>query len=135
MPVVRHQQMTRRFSIVRALTWVYALATLATVAVLWRERDNRGIATDHAWGHAVVVLVLAVVMVAGARRASHGSRRALRRLRIISVVIPVVSLVIVAIPEFLPVWMRVEQGVYGALLLVIAVLTRADPISLRSRDA
>lgn len=49
--------------------------------------------------------------------------------------IPVVSLVIVAIPEFLPVWMRVEQGVYGALLLVIAVLTRADPISLRSRDA
>jgi hypothetical protein len=119
-----------RFAAIRALTAVYAAATVATVGFLaWRHGD-RAIATDHAWGHAVIVLGFAVLMLSVARHAARGSRRALLRLRIIAVVIPVASLVMVAIPGFLPVWMRIEQAVYGVLLLVIAGL--ASDARLRS---
>lgn len=119
---------SRSFTPIRVLIAVYAAATAGTIAVLAWWRDDSRIATPHAWGHAVTVLVFAVVLVAVARRAAAGSRRALLRLRIIAVVIPVVSVVLVAIPGFLPAWMRIEQAVYGVLLLSVAALsTRLTP--------
>jgi hypothetical protein len=117
-----------RFHAIRILLLAYLLATVATLAVLGVRHADAAFATDEAWGHAIVVLAFAVLLIPAASRAAAGSRGAYRRLRIVSVVIPVVSVVLVALPHLLPPWMRVEQAAYGVLLLVVAVLAASGPV-------
>jgi hypothetical protein len=117
-----------RFRTIRVLLFAYLLATVATIGVLVVRHEDRGFATDEAWGHAIVVLVFAVLLVPAAARAARGSRGAYRRLLVVSIVIPVVSVVLVALPDLLPPWMRVEQAAYGVLLLVVAVLAASSPV-------
>jgi hypothetical protein len=117
-----------RFRVIRILLLAYLLATVATLAVLAVRHDDAAFATDEAWGHAIVVLAFAVLLLPAAARAAAGSRGAYRRLRIVSVVIPAVSVVLVALPHLLPPWMRVEQAAYGVLLLVVAVLAASSPV-------
>jgi hypothetical protein len=117
-----------RFRLIRVLLLVYLAATVATHAVLAVRRDDTAFATDEAWGHAIVVLVFAALLVPAASRAARGSRGAYRRLLIVSIVIPVASVVLVALPHLLPEWMRIEQAAYGALLLVVAVLAASGPV-------
>jgi hypothetical protein len=117
-----------RFLAIQVLLLAYLLATVATLAVLAVRHDDAAFATDEAWGHAIVVLAFAVLLLPAASRAAAGSRGAYRRLRIVSVVIPAVSVVLVALPHLLPTWMRVEQAAYGVLLLVVAVLAASAPV-------
>jgi hypothetical protein len=117
-----------RFLAIRVLLAAYLAATVATLVVLAARHADAGFATDEAWGHAIVVLVFAALLVPAASRAAQGSRGAYRRLLIVSIVIPVVSVVLVALPHLLPGWMRVEQAVYGVLLLVVAVLAARSPV-------
>jgi len=117
-----------RFRLIRALLLVYLAATVATIAVLAARHADTAFATDEAWGHAVVVLVFATLLVPAASRAAKGSRGAYRRLLIVSIVIPVASVVLVALPHLLPGWMRIEQAAYGVLLLVVAALAASRPV-------
>ncbi len=112
----------------RPLWWLcalYALATLVTLAVLLWNRHDPTIATREAWTHALIVCAFAAVLLTVVRRAATGARGAVRRLRIISVVLPVVSLLEAVIPGLFPTWMRLEQLLYAALLLAVALLVRA----------
>ena len=117
-----------RFLAIQVLLVVYLAATVATIGVLAARHADQAFATDEAWGHAIVVLVFAALLVPAASRAARGSRGAYRRLLIVSIVLPVVSVVLVALPHLLPGWMRVEQAAYGALLLVVAVLAASSPV-------
>lgn len=112
----------RQFRTIRAMCAAYLAATVLTIAFLAWKNNDRSLVTDHAWGHEVILLVFAVVLVLVARRAAEGHRRAYLRLRIVAVVVPVASLVVAAIPGFLPGWMRIEQVVYGLWLVGVAVL-------------
>jgi hypothetical protein len=117
-----------RFLAIRILLLACLLATAATLGVLAARHEDAGFATDEAWGHAIVVLVFAALFVPAASRAARGSRGAYRRLRIVSVVIPVVSVALVDLSGFLPPWMRVEQAAYDVLLLLVAVLATSSPV-------
>ena len=44
------------------------------------------------------------------------------RLRIISIVMPAAMVVIIALPGTFPLWMKIEQGVCGLLLIGVAFL-------------
>ncbi|MEV5709842.1 hypothetical protein [Actinoallomurus sp. NPDC052274] len=75
------------------------------------------------WIRGTIVVVIAVLLIALARRSHHGSRAAYRRMRLMSTVAPVAIVVIVALPhDGFPAWMKVEQAVVGLLLAVVAVL-------------
>jgi len=88
-----------------------------------------GTAVDTAvWIRCSLVLASSVVLLLSALSASRGSRPALLRLRIISVVVVVAVAVIVAIPGFLPDWVRVEQAVCGVLVLPVAILANLSRI-------
>jgi hypothetical protein len=117
-----------RFRLIRVLLLAYLAATVGTLGVLAARHADAAFATDEAWGHAIVVLVFAALLVPAASRAAKGSRGAYRRLLIVSIVIPVVSVVLVALPHFLPAWMRIEQAGYGVLLLVVAGLAASGPV-------
>ena len=70
---------------------------------------------------AVLLAAFAAVLLLGVF-AARGSRASWVRLRIIAPIVVLAVVVIVAIPGFLPDWVRVEQAVCGALVLPVAIL-------------
>ncbi|MGY5130262.1 hypothetical protein [Streptomyces nigrescens] len=81
------------------------------------------LATDEAWGHAVIVAVFAIVLPLRTRAALKGSPSGLRALTIIGCVLLVVNLVEAALPGVFPTWMRVEMLVIAAMMLILAILS------------
>ncbi|HST65855.1 MAG TPA: hypothetical protein VLM05_11765 [Mycobacteriales bacterium] len=95
------------------------LALAATIAL----RHHPAEVDPAVWTRGIIVVVTAALLLAFAVRAGHGSRPAFRRLRVISVVTTVAIAAIVALPGTFPLWMRLEQGACGLLMLAVAVLT------------
>lgn len=93
--------------------------TLLAAALL---RHHASIVTDAVWVRGSIVLASALLMTAFAARAARGSRRAYLRLRITSGAMVVAIAVIVSLPGLFPLWMRIEQGVCGLLLLGVVVI-------------
>lgn len=107
-----------------------SVLTLVTAVLL---RHHTSIVTDAVWIRGTVVLASALLMTALAARAVRGSRRAYLRLRIASAAMVVAIVVIVSLPGLFPVWMRIEQGVCGLLLVGVVVI--ANSRRLRSAFA
>ena len=97
-----------------------AISVLALVAIVLL-RNHSAEVNSAVWTRAIIVLVTAVLMARFTARAAGGSRGAYRRLRIVSIVATVAIVVIVALPGTFPVWMRIEQGVCGLVMLKIAL--------------
>lgn len=100
---------------------VVALGTLVALAVLSTTAPH--LATDEAWGHAVIVAMFAIVLPLRTRAALKGSPTGLRALTIIGCVLLVVNLVEAALPGAFPAWMRVEMLVIAAMMLLLAALS------------
>jgi hypothetical protein len=107
-----------------------SVLTLAAIAVL---RDHTAVVTDAVWVRATIVVGSALLSYAFAVRAARGSRRALLRLRIVSAIMLLAIVAIIAVPDAFPLWMKIEQGVCGVLLL--AVVARINGRRVRSAFA
>ena len=104
--------------VVVAVGTVVALAVLAAVAP--------SLATQDAWGHAVIVAVFAVVLPLRVRAARHGSLSALRAVGIISAVLFLVNVVEAMIPGLFPTWMRIEMAAIAVLMAIsVRLVVRA----------
>jgi hypothetical protein len=110
------------FRTVRVLVSGYLGLSVLTLVAIFLLRDNKTMVTDAVWVRATIVVASALLTLSFAVRAARGSRRAFLRLRIVSGVMLVAIVVIVALPGAFPVWLRIEQGVCGALLLGVVVL-------------
>jgi len=101
------------------------LAAGTIVALITLEGAARHLATKEAWGHAVIVLVFAVLLPLRLRAARRGRADALRALAIIASALLVVNAVEAALPHAFPGWMRVEMVVIAVLMAVlISMLVR-----------
>jgi hypothetical protein len=101
------------------------LAAGTIVALITLEGTARHLATKEAWGHAVIVLVFAVLLPLRLRAARRGRADALRALAIIASALLVVNAVEAALPHAFPGWMRVEMVVIAVLMAVlISMLVR-----------
>jgi hypothetical protein len=97
-----------------------SVLTLVAIVLL---RGDATVVNDAVRIRGTIVVASALVTFLCALSAARGSRRAYRRLRIISAVMVVAIAVIVALPGVFPEWMRIEQGVCGlALLGIVAVV-------------
>jgi hypothetical protein len=94
-------------------------AMVTALIVLTATGDSIDIAV---WIRCVIVLGSSILPLVFATGAARGSRAMLLRLRIVTPIILAAIVVIVSIPNFLPMWVRVEQAVCGALLLVAVIL-------------
>lgn len=106
-----------------AIAGVYAvisLATLAALAVLAAVAPH--LATSEAWGHAVVVAALAVLLPLRLRAARKGSVRALRAALVIALVILVANIAEAALPGIFPVWMRIDMVVTAGIMLLLTLV-------------
>ncbi|WP_433445431.1 hypothetical protein [Nonomuraea sp. CA-141351] len=96
-----------------------SVLTLVAVVLL---RDDPSVVNDAVWVRGTIVVVSALMTFAFAVGTSRGSRRAYLRLRIISAVMVVAIVVIIALPGLFPVWMKIEQGVCGLVLLGVVAI-------------
>ncbi|MFD2472788.1 hypothetical protein [Amycolatopsis silviterrae] len=108
--------------VVRVLTGAYLALSVLTLGAIFLLRADPAMVTDVVWVRATIVAASALLTFLFARSAANGSKRGLLRLRIVSAVMTVAIVVIVSIPGFLPLWVRLEQGVCGVLLLAVVVL-------------
>jgi hypothetical protein len=121
-PSTIHRTDLRTVAVLVAVYLAVSVATLIAIAVM---RDNPAIVNTAAWirggfavGNGIVLTLLAI-------RARAGAPRAFFRLRLVSAIILVAIAVIVAIPGTFPLWMKIEQGVCGALLVVVVILVNS----------
>lgn len=107
---------------VKLLVGGYLVLSVLTLAAAVLLRHHASIVTDAVWVRGTIVVASALLMTAFTLRAARGSRRAYLRLRITSAAMVVAIAVIVTLPGLFPVWMRIEQGICGLLLLGVVVL-------------
>ncbi|RMI32463.1 hypothetical protein EBO15_42025 [Actinomadura harenae] len=110
------------FRRIKTLVGVYAVLSVLTVAGLVAYRNSSSVTTP-VWVRLIIVAVSSLILFALTLRAARGSRGAFRRLRILSAVMLVAIVVIISLPGMFPVWMRVEQGVCGVLLLGVVLIS------------
>jgi hypothetical protein len=101
---------------------VYVVMAIGTViALIVMSSSAPGLATDEAWGHAVVVAVFAVLLPLRLR-AARRSRRALRAVTVIAGVLVAVNVVEAVLPGVFPTWMRLEMVATAVLMVLVVFL-------------
>jgi hypothetical protein len=117
-----HPRSASAFRQVLLLAGGYLGLSVLTLGAIVLRRDDHAMVTDAVWVRATIVVASSLLTFAFARRMAKGSRKGFLRLRIVSAVMVVATVVLVALPGLFPVWLRIEQGVCGALLLGVVVL-------------
>jgi hypothetical protein len=105
---------------------VVSAATL--VATFFLSHYVPTLVTSTVWSRASLVLLDAVLALSYAVRASRGFARAYRSLRLLSAGSLVTVVVLVALPDLLPGWMKLEQALCGLLLLGVVVCINARKV-------
>lgn len=108
-------------NIKRLVTGYLAIGVLALAAIVLL-RNNAAEVNSAVWTRSVIVVITAVLLLAFTVRAARGSRGAYRRLRIVSIITPVAIAVIIAVPGGFPLWMKIEQGVCGLVMIGVALI-------------
>ncbi len=85
-------------------------------------RDHGGSVSGIVWYRLVVIFGLTATLFYFVWRAGRGFYWAYSRLRLFSMVFPVVALASSAVPGLYPSWMIVEQILFSVVLLAIAVV-------------
>jgi hypothetical protein len=107
---------------VTALIGAYLAISVLTLVAIVVLRNDPAVVSTAVWIRGSIVVASAALLFAFARRAADGASRAFLRVRLVSAIMLVAIVVIVALPGTFPLWMKVEQGVCGALLLAVVVL-------------
>jgi hypothetical protein len=118
---------------VKVLAGGYLAISVLTFVAIVLLRHHTALVNDAVWTRGAIVAASSLLMFVFVVRAAGGSRRAYLRLRLVSAIMVVAIVVIVALPGTFPLWMKIEQGVCGVVLLgVVAVVNGRR---LRSRFA
>ncbi|MBC3840206.1 hypothetical protein GXW82_08405 [Streptacidiphilus sp. 4-A2] len=120
-----HPVSRQAFRTVKVLVGGYLALSLATLAAIVLLRNNASVVNSAVWVRGTVVVGSALLTRRFAARAARGSRRAYRRLRVVSTAMVTAIVAIVSLPGTFPLWMKAEQVVCGVLLAgVVAVVNR-----------
>ena len=96
-----------------------SLATLVAVIVL---RDHPAIVTQPTWIRVIIVAATALLMVRFAVGTTRGDRRLYLWFRMTSAVVLAAIVAVIAIPGDFPLWLKIEQGAAGLLLLGVVLI-------------
>jgi hypothetical protein len=89
------------------------------------------LASGHAWGHAIIVAVFAVLLPLRLRAARRGKRSGLRAVGLIGAALLAVNMVEGLLPGFVPMWMRAEM--FGIAALMAGIVLLVVRVALRDR--
>ena len=118
---------------VKRLVGCYLGISVLTLVAIVIMRNNTATVNDAVWIRGVIVVASALLMTTFVTRAARGHIRAYLRLRLVSAIMVVAIVVIIALPGTFPLWMKIEQG--GCGLLLIGVVLIVNSKHLRSEFA
>jgi hypothetical protein len=107
---------------VQLLIGGYLSISVLTLVAIVLLRNNSAIVTPAVWIRGTIVAASALLTVFFAVRMARGSRLGYLGLRLESAIMFVAIVVIIALPGLFPLWMKIEQGVCGLLLLGVVVV-------------
>ncbi|MFE0019644.1 hypothetical protein [Amycolatopsis sp. NPDC059021] len=119
---LKHPHSLRAFRGLKLLVTGYLGLSVLTLVAIFLLRHDTEMVTDAVWVRVTIVVLSALLTFAFTRGVARGSRRSFLRLRIVSGVMVVAIAVIIAVPGLFPLWLRIEQGVCGVLLLGVVVI-------------
>lgn len=111
---------------VKALVLTYLGISALTLVAIVLLRNHTSVVNSAVWVRGTIVVASALLTLSFTVRAARGSRGAYRRLRIVTAVMVVAIATIIALPGTFPVWMKIEQGVCGLLLLWVVVVVNGS---------
>jgi O-antigen/teichoic acid export membrane protein len=118
---------------VNLLVGCYLGLSVLTLAAIVMLRADPAVVTAAVWVRGTIVVASAALLAVFSARAARGSRGAYLRLRIASTLMLVAIVVIIAVPEDFPLWLKVEQGVCGVFLAGVVLI--ANGARVRSEFA
>ncbi|MEV8631942.1 hypothetical protein AB0395_09815 [Streptosporangium sp. NPDC051023] len=119
---LKHPRSLTAFRGMRLLVGGYVLISALTLVAVYLLRDNPALVNDAVWVRGGIVAVTSVVMLGFVVGTARGRRRSYLRLRLASAIMVVAVAVLISLPGFLPVWMRIEQAVCGLVLIGVVVI-------------
>jgi hypothetical protein len=117
-----HPRSLLAFRRVKLLAGCYLGLSVLTLGAIIALRHHPAAVNSAVWTRGSIVAASAVLMIVLVARAARGASRAYLRLRIISVILVAAVAVIVALPGIFPLWMKLEQGACGLVLIGVAAL-------------
>ncbi|MGH2481412.1 MAG: hypothetical protein ACRDHW_17295 [Ktedonobacteraceae bacterium] len=121
------------FRSVKLLVGCYLGLSVLTLVAIFLLRNNTAIVTSPVWVRGTIVTASALLTALFAVQMARGSRSGYLRLRIVSAVMLVAIVTIIMLPGLFPLWMKIEQGACGLLLLAVVVVVNSK--HLRSEFA
>ncbi|GAA4524235.1 hypothetical protein [Amycolatopsis samaneae] len=119
---LNHPRSRTAFRALKLFARCYLGLSVLTLVAAFLLRGDTAVVTDAVWVRGTIVVASALATLAFATAAARGSRKGYLRLRVVSAVMVTAIAVLVVIPGLFPVWMRIEQGVCGLLLLGMVVI-------------
>ncbi len=116
------------FRRVKMLVGSYLTVSAVTFVAIVLLRNHTAVVDSAVWIRGTVVVASAAAMLMFTVGAARGSRRMYLRLRIVSAIMVAAIAVIAAMPGILPMWMRIEQGVCGVILIGVVALVNSRPV-------
>lgn len=105
----------------------YAAVSLLTLVAMIVFRHDATMVTPAVWIRGTIVAAASLLTLFFAVRAARGDRRMLLRLRIVTAAMLLAIVVIIALPGTFPLWLKLEQGICGLLLLPVVVRINRRP--------
>ena len=102
-----------------------AISVLSLVAIVLLRNDS-AVVNPAVWTRGTIVAVTSSLMFAFTVQAARGCRRAYLQVRIVSAIMLVAIAVIIALPGFFPLWMKIEQGICGLILIGVVALVNSQ---------
>jgi len=119
---LQHPRSLAAFRSTKLLVGCYLALSALTLMAIYLLRSDTALVNDAVWIRGSIVVASASLMFVCALRSARGSRRSYRRLRIISGVMVAAVAAVIALPGTFPLWMKIEQGVCGLLLIGVLVI-------------
>jgi hypothetical protein len=112
----------KAFRSVTFLVGSYLGISVLTLVAIVLLRHHPSVVNAAVWIRGTIVVASAALMMSFVARAARGSNLAFLRLRIVSAVMVVAIAIIISLPGTFPLWMKIEQGACGLVLLGVVRL-------------
>lgn len=127
-PTRAHLNQPQAQTAFRNVKWLvggYLGLSILTLVAIVLLRDNSTIVTPAVWVRGIIVTASGLLTVFFTVRMVRGSRVGYLGLRLESAIMFVAIVVIIALPGLFPLWMRIEQGACGLLLLGVVMVVNS----------
>jgi hypothetical protein len=117
-----------KLHIARVLLGGYAALSVLTLLTIVVFSGDSDIVTDAVWVRGSILAAASLITFALGVSMAKGSRNNRRRVQVIALAQVVAVVVIESIPGSFPLWFKIENGVCGALLAIVVLLTFARTV-------